>query len=190
MTARSICQIKGVLIPNGTFLDYVAKIQEGISSLLQATKDGQRSEWISKHKSESPLDASGQQIITDIFATHYFDTSRLIFQCEICNKIWIQKEDSLDFAPFLSESESGKDILFSAIQPMNNSFDVQTIRGHVIISVNFRCQETSITIEQPTLTSKIVLIRSSTSGPINWSYVNSKRPLPDYRIQAKNCTVL
>lgn len=103
---------KGALITNGTFLDYVTKIQEGITSLLQATKAGQRSEWISKHKSESPVDASDQQIITEIFATHYFDMRRLIFQCEICNRIWIQKEDSLDFEPFLPESKSGKDILF------------------------------------------------------------------------------
>lgn len=105
---------KGALVPNGAFLDYVTKIQEGISSLLEAEKQGLLKEWITKHNSQCPVDTSNQQMIAEIFGTHYFDLRRLIYQCENCNRIWIQREGSLSFEPFLPEHETAKDILFKA----------------------------------------------------------------------------
>ncbi|MBT1701910.1 hypothetical protein [Chryseosolibacter indicus] len=105
---------KGAIIPNGPFFDFFDKVQEGIESFVEATKQGRRKEWIEERLSGSTYstDITDKQLMGEIFGQYYFDLRRLIYQCENCGRIWIQQNNSTAFVPFLPDADNWKNILF------------------------------------------------------------------------------
>ena len=104
---------KGEIIPDKTFYDFFDKISDGIESLVEATKNGKRKEWIEQNFAAPPypMDLTDAQMIGDIFSNFYNDLIKRIYQCENCGRIWIQVQNTNNYVPFLPETADWKDIL-------------------------------------------------------------------------------
>lgn len=104
---------KADLIPDRKYLGLLDKLDEIISSLIEANQTGEKAAWIKSHF-ESPFyprDLTDDQMVNDLFTSHYIDARKTAYQCEQCGRLWIQKGQSETFVPFKPEDDEWKDIL-------------------------------------------------------------------------------
>lgn len=95
------------IIPDQSFYASYDRIEEVIDSLIESTKEGKRKEWIeSQFGTQYPKDLSNTQMIDDIFTSRLADLKQAMYQCEKCNRIWIQKGQSNQYVSFMPEDEA------------------------------------------------------------------------------------
>ena len=104
---------KAHLLPNTELDNFFNLLTESIDSLSNDTKSNQRTEWIKKHFNVPPypLDIKDSSMIFDILTTAFFDKSKLIYECENCGRIAIQRGKTEQFQFFSPDTKNTKGIL-------------------------------------------------------------------------------
>lgn len=79
---------------------------DDIADFVEAIKEGQRNKWIREYfKSEFHVQLTDRDIINDIGANP--DWESIMYQCESCGRIWIQRGRQNRYLSFLPEEEDG-----------------------------------------------------------------------------------
>jgi hypothetical protein len=103
---------KGDIIPDIFQELLFEKLNTGIVTFIDAIKNGQKEKWIKETFLDSyPLDLDNSNMISDLFYMYYSDHKRIIYQCENCGRVLIQKGKSDHFASFKPESDDWRNIL-------------------------------------------------------------------------------
>lgn len=96
------------IIPDQSFYEFSQRVSEMIDSLIEASKQGKRLEWIKSHFTcpPYPTDISESGMIHDLLTSQtYYDLNKTIYQCEKCGRIWIEELDGDRFYSFKPEYE-------------------------------------------------------------------------------------
>ncbi|KXX69236.1 hypothetical protein [Flammeovirga sp. SJP92] len=98
---------KGEIIPDRAFYNFLDKVENFIETLIEATNSGKRIEWIRKHFSSLsyPEDLDDTQMLCDIHGNYYSKIKKDIYQCDKCNRLWIQQNNTETFISFVPESD-------------------------------------------------------------------------------------
>jgi len=98
---------KADLLPDTLYFEASNQITDLVHSLVKYTKEGKRKEWIEQYFFKGyPEDLTDEQLINDIFSRKISESTKQIYQCVNCGRIWIQIEDTNRFTSFMPEDES------------------------------------------------------------------------------------
>lgn len=101
---------KGELIPDGFMETFYDRLGQLIDDLLQATAQGRRAEWVRQKLGQSyASELPDSALIWDAF--DFRDTTRIMYQCEQCGRLWVQIGSANHFASFVPEGPEGRNIL-------------------------------------------------------------------------------
>ncbi len=104
-------EYKGYILPD-TYVDDVSEnLTNNIDSLIEAIKDGQRSQWIKKHydTSSNPTDLKDSSMILELL--NVIHVTQDIFECENCGRIAIQVGQTNEFKFYTPDEDDTKGIL-------------------------------------------------------------------------------
>jgi hypothetical protein len=98
---------KAKLLPDIEFDAYTDQIDAQINEFIVMIMDGKREEWMESHFMEGyPRDLSNAQMLGDVLNWIYLGKTKEVFQCENCNRLWIEKNGvNLSFSP--EEGDAG-----------------------------------------------------------------------------------
>ncbi len=103
---------KGQILPDQN-IDGFDGVFDKIDTLIESITNGKRIDWINENFDGSvyPTDLKNSSMIYDLICSKFYELNRTIYQCENCQRIWIQIGETEVFAPFAPESQDCKDIL-------------------------------------------------------------------------------
>ncbi len=81
-----------------------------IQSFIDAIKNNKRNEWIDTFFGGSypSLNVTDGRVVADIITTEQIHLQRVMFQCENCGSIIIEKGDDYHFASFSPDNDNSK----------------------------------------------------------------------------------
>lgn len=85
--------------------DFFSEIGDKVDDLIKAIKNNKKEEWIKTNFKVPPypLDLSNSEMVYDLISKEFFKNTQVVYRCENCNRIAIQKQNSEQFKFFLPE---------------------------------------------------------------------------------------
>lgn len=101
---------KADLLPDKLFYHFFDQLDVSVSQFIEECEGGGLKQLLLRYMHSVGINNIDKEPIDDILhhtVTKYiFDISKQVYQCERCNRIWIQKSRTEEFVSFIPEGDS------------------------------------------------------------------------------------
>jgi len=87
------CPTEAAVIGNKAYEILDRAFTEEVADFLAASKNGNREGWVIKRFGDGyPKDISDSEVISDLLTYHFMKHSLVLSECEMCGRMWLQRE--------------------------------------------------------------------------------------------------